>query len=310
MATAELVGRPRGRLAWTLRRFARQRVALAALAVLVFLLVVGAFAQHVAPYDTDAINLASSATNHAPELTGWHLFGTDVLGRDVLSRTLHGLRLTGEIGVAAALLAALIGVPLGALAGYYGGWLDAVLMRLVDLITAYPAILISLATIVYFKVVSPRILILVLGLYLWTAVARVVRGDIASIRAAEYVEAAHAQGASDARIFRSHLLPNVAGTILVAATAVCGQAILLDATIEFFSYGMPAAVRPSLGNLLADVTNSGGLGVQDYRTLGWWNWAFPGLVLALSLVCLNLVGDGLDSALNPRTGSSRRGKRL
>jgi peptide/nickel transport system permease protein len=102
---------------------------------------------------------------------------------------------------------------------------------------------------------------------------------------------------------RSHLLPNVVGTILVAGTSVLGQAILLDATVEFFNYGLPASRWPSLGNLLADVTFTGGLGLNGYRQLGWWTWAFPALVLALLLICVNLVGDELDAALNP---ASRR----
>jgi peptide/nickel transport system permease protein len=300
LGVADVLGGPRGgRLAWGLMRFRRQPIAVAALAVLLLVLLLAAFASHVAPYSWDEINLNTNGINRGPQLTGWHLFGTDQIGRDVLSRTLYGLRTTAEIGLAVALLAAVLGVPAGLLAGYFGGWLDAALMRVVDLVTAYPAVVISLAAIVYFRPVWPHTLILVLGLYMWTTVARLVRAHAAALRDAEYVEAARALGASNVRIIRSHLVPNAAGTILVAATNVLGQAILLDATIEFFSYGMPASRWPSLGNLIADVTNSGGLGVSDYRVLGWWTWLFPGLVLAVLLVCVNLIGDALDAALNP-----------
>lgn len=293
----------RRRWLWALRRFGRRPVAVGALVVL--LLIVGAsiLQGQVAPYDWEAIDLRPEALNRGPTLWATHLFGTDHIGRDVLSRTIYGLHTTVEIGLAVAALALLIGVPLGLVSGYYGGWLDAFLMRVVDLVTAFPAVMLCLAAIVFFRPVWPHTLMIVLGLYMWTVVARVVRAQVVAMRESEFVDAARALGASDLRVFRSHLLPNVAGTVLVAGTSVLGQAILLDATIEFFNYGLPASRWPSLGNLIADVTFSGGLGLSGYRQLGWWTWAFPGLALVLLLICVNLVGDELDAALNP---SSRR----
>jgi len=289
----------RRRWRWAARRFLQQPVAVGALAILLAIIGVSIFQRQFAPYDWEAIDLRDRALNRGPTLWAHHLFGTDHIGRDVLSRTIYGLHTTVEIGLAVAGIAVLIGVPLGLLAGYYTGWLDAALMRLVDLVTAFPAVMLSLAAIVFFRPVWPHTLMLVLGLYMWTVVARVVRAHTAATRVTEYVEAARALGASDLRIFRSHLLPNVAGTVLVAATSVLGQAILLDATIEFFNYGLPASRWPSLGNLIADVTFTGGLGLNGYRQLGWWTWAFPGAALALLLICVNLVGDELDAALNP-----------
>jgi peptide/nickel transport system permease protein len=296
----ELPVRRRGAL--VLDRLARQPVTVAAIVALLAILLVGVLATHIAPYQWDEINLTD--TNHAPQLAGTHLFGTDHIGRDVFSRTLYGLRTTEEIGLAAAGLATIVGLLLGAIAGFYPGWPDIALMRVVDVVTTYPAILLTLAAIVFFRPVWPHTLIFILGLYLATFVARVVRGSVAATRVHDYVDAARALGATDRRIFFRHLLPNVSGTVVVAATSVLGQAILLDATIEFFSYGMPASTWPSLGNLLADVTNSGGLGLSDYRILGWWTWVFPAAVLAVLLVCVNLVGDGLDAALDP--ASQRR----
>ena len=293
----------RRRWRWAARRFLRQPVAVAALAVLLAILGIAIFQRQFAPYDWEAIDLRDRALNKGPTLWAHHFFGTDHIGRDVLSRTIYGLHTTVEIGLAVAGIAVLIGVPLGLIAGYYSGWLDAALMRLVDLVTAFPAVMLSLAAIVFFRPVWPHTLMLVLGLYMWTVVARVVRAHTAATRVTEYVEAARALGASDLRIFRSHLLPNVAGTVLVAATSVLGQAILLDATIEFFNYGLPASRWPSLGNLIADVTFSGGLGLNGYRQLGWWTWVFPGAALALLLICVNLVGDELDAALNPAARS-------
>jgi peptide/nickel transport system permease protein len=291
----------RRRSLWAAQRFVRRPVAVASLAVLLAIVGAALFQRQVAPYDWDSIDLRPEALNRGPTLWAHHLFGTDHIGRDVLSRTIYGLHTTVEIGLAVAGIALVVGVPLGLLAGYYGGWLDAVLMRLVDLVTAFPAVMLSLAAIVLFRPVWPHTLILVLGLYMWTVVARVVRAHVTAMRETEFVEAARALGASDFRIVRSHLLPNVVGTILVAGTSVLGQAILLDATVEFFNYGLPASRWPSLGNLLADVTFSGGLGLNGYRQLGWWTWAFPAIALALLLICVNLVGDEIDAALNPAT---------
>lgn len=280
-----------------LRRIRGDPAALGAGVVLTVVVALALLARRIAPYTWDTIDLAR--INHAPTLAAHHVFGTDQVGRDVFSRTLFGLQTTGEIGAAAAALATVVGVPVGIVAGYYGSWLDVSLMRFVDLVTSFPTLMLSLAAIVLFFPVWPHTLILVLGLSTWTIVARVVRGTAAATSASDYVEAARALGASDLQILRRHVLRNIGGTVLVAATAVLGQALLLDATIEFFSYGLPASRWPSLGNLLADVTNTGGLGLSGYQQLGWWTWAFPAAVLTLVLACVNVLGDSLDEAFNP-----------
>jgi peptide/nickel transport system permease protein len=241
----------RRRSTWALRRFFARPLPVAALVVLGAFVVIAALQSSVAHYTWDAIDLRPEALNRGPTTWESHIFGTDVIGRDVFSRTVFGLHTTIEIGFAAAGIALAIGVPVGVAAGYYGGWLDTLVTGLTDLVTAFPAVMLSLAAIVFFRPVWPHTLMVVLGLYLWTTVARVLRSHTASTRANEFVDAARALGASDLRIARSHLLPNLAGTVLVAATSVLGQAILLDATIEFFQYGLPASRWPSLGNLLA-----------------------------------------------------------
>lgn len=281
-----------------LRQLKRQKLGITAVSSVLGLTAIGALGPTIARYAWDDIDL--NLINHPPTLSGWHIFGTDQVGRDVLSRTLYGLQTTVEIGVAGAGLATVVGVALGATAGLLGGWIDALLMRVVDLVTMYPALVLTLAAIVFFYPVWPHTLILVLGTYMATFVGRIVRGAVAATAATDYVEAARALGASDIRIAIRHILPNVAGTVIVAATSVFGQIVLLDATIEFFSYGMPASKWPSLGNLLADVTNSGGLGVSDYRILGWWTWVWPAVTLSLLLVSLNIAGDALDRALGRR----------
>jgi peptide/nickel transport system permease protein len=215
-------------------------------------------------------------------------------------RTLHGVETTEEVALTAALLATLVGVAAGALAGFFGGWLDAVLMRIADLVAALPAILLILAVIVYLGEAYPRNLIVIFTAIMWAVVARVVRAHVAALRVAEFVEAARAAGASNLRIIFRHLLPNASGTILVAGTALVGQIVLIDATVEFFSLGLPSAIVPSLGNLVSDVVQNRFTN-NPFPNTGWWVWVFPCAVLALILVCVNLVGDALDAAFNPAT---------
>jgi peptide/nickel transport system permease protein len=291
--------RPRGLGAVALGRFARRPLALTALVVVVALFVAGACANVLAPGGWTAIDLTK--THVAPTFTGGHIFGTDWVGRDMLVRTLYGIRTTEEVALAAALLAAVVGVIVGALAGYVGGWVDAAVMRIADLVTAYPAVVLTLGALVYVGEAYPHVLILIFGGYMWAAIARVVRADVATLRAHDYVDAARALGASDLRILVRHVLPNAGGTIIVAVTAIVGQIVLIDATVEFFGYGLPDAIAPSLGNLVADVVKfKFGLSNDPaVAGLGWWTWFFPGLVLVVILVCLNLVGDALDAALNP-----------
>jgi peptide/nickel transport system permease protein len=296
-----LAAHQRGLLTVAARRFAREPLALAALTVVIALFIAGALAHVIAPRALYTINLSANVIHHAPELAGWHLFGTDWVGADMLQRTLYGIRTTEEVALTAALVATLIGVLVGALAGYYGGWLDALLMRVADLVTAYPAVVLTLVAIVYFREAYPHTLIIIFASIMWAVVARAVRAHVAGLREQEFVDAARALGASDARIIFRHLLPNASGTVLVAATSLIGQIILIDATVEFFDYGLPASVSPSLGNLVADVVQfKFGLSSDPAAVgLGWWTWFFPGLTLVLILVCINLVGDALDDALNP-----------
>jgi peptide/nickel transport system permease protein len=294
-------GRARGLGSLVLRRFARKPLALSALALLLVIFGAGALANVLAPGGWDVIDLSASGLHQPPELAGWHLFGTDWVGRDVLQRTLYGIRTTEEVALAAALIATLAGVLVGSLAGYYGGWVDAIVMRVCDLVTAYPAVILTLAAVVYFGEAYPHTLILIFGGYMWAGVARVVRAHVATLREQEFVDAARAVGGSDLRILFRHLLPNVSGTVAVAATSLVGQIVLIDATVEFFGYGLPESISPSLGNLVADVVKFK-FGLSNDAAvvgLGWWTWLFPGLVLVAILVCVNLVGDALDTALNP-----------
>ena len=289
--------RSRGLAATAARRFFRNPLGVTSLLVLMTVFTLGALAHVIAP--ENPIDITSSGIKQPPSFS--HPFGTDAIGRDMLIRTLWGVQTSAEVALAGALLATFVGVLVGALTGYFSGWLDAAGMRIADLVTAYPAVVLSLAAIVYLGEAYPHNLILVYGAIMWAVVARVVRAQVVALRSAEFVDAARALGASNTRIVVRHLLPNAGGTILLAATALVGQIILIDATVEFFSYGLPSAVSPSLGNLVSDVVSiKFGLS-NDVAVLGfgWWTWVFPGLTLVLILVCVNLLGDALDAAVNP-----------
>jgi ABC-type dipeptide/oligopeptide/nickel transport system permease subunit len=301
---AAFATRPRGLTVVAARRFAHRPLAVVALVVVVFLFGAGALAGVIAPGGDVQIDL--SAVHQGPELHGAHLFGTDWVGRDMVVRTLYGIRTSETVALLAALIATVIGVVCGCAAGYYGGWLDAIVMRAADLVTALPAVVLTLGALVYFGEAYPHILALIFSGYMWAGLARIIRADVARIRAQEFVDAGRALGASDLRILRRHILPNIGGTIAVAATAVVGQIVLIDATVEFFGYGLPASVAPSLGNLVADVVQfKFGLSNDPAAAnLGWWTWVFPALTLVLVLVCLNVVGDALDEALNPTAKTS------
>jgi ABC-type dipeptide/oligopeptide/nickel transport system permease subunit len=277
--------------AW--RRFARQPVAVVAGVILLILFVGGLLVHQFTPAEAQ-INLSDQWRNHPPMLSGWHLFGTTNVGKDVLLMTLYGLHTSEQTALAATLFATVLGVAIGSIAGYRGGMFDVLMMRLADLIGIIPIIVVFLVVYAYFVPVTAWKASVALACFLWIPVARVVRAEISSLRGQEFVQAALSLGASDRRIFARHLLPNGAGTIIVAATTLLGQVFLLEALLEFLGLGVSIAIQPTLGNLIGD-------GYRGVLALGegWWTWAFPAGVLLLILVCVNLVGDGIADALRP-----------
>jgi peptide/nickel transport system permease protein len=281
-----------------LRRLLAQPTAVVSAAVIACIFGLGAFVARLAPQGWNSIDLAPRWQNHPPMLSGWHLFGTDNIGRDVLVRTLYALHTTERTALLAAFLATLIGVAIGGIAAYWGGWPDAILMRIGDLLGVFPALMLLLAAYILLRPVTVTKATIIFALYLWIPVARVVRAHFAVLREAEFVQAARSLGASDARILLRHLLPNASGTIVVAATALLGQAIMLEATVEFFGLGVSSQIQPSLGSLIGDVTQ-GGIGAYSPIGLGWWTWAGPAIVLVLLLVSTNLLGDAIATSLRP-----------
>ncbi len=278
----------RSQWGYALRRFLRHRLAMGGLVVLLFLAVVAIFADFFAayPYDEpDFNNLVSPPTTE-----GKHYFGTDFLGRDSLSRVIYGLQTSMWVALVVALLATFIGTMIGAISGYFGGWIDNLLMRLTDLVLTLPGLAVLLTLSVYLGEGDPFRVAVILALLFWTGFARIVRGTFLSLREKEFVEAAKASGAGDARIMFRHMLPNSLGPIIVNATLIIAAAILVEAALSFLGFGIQPPT-PALGKLISDGQTQG----LD----SWWLVTFPGLVIVIIALAVNFVGDGLRDALDP-----------
>jgi peptide/nickel transport system permease protein len=291
----------RGPWRQALGRFRRRRVGIVALAVLVALCLVGALAGVLAPYPAGR-EFVQLIQKPQPPLAAHHLLGTDVLGRDFLTQILFAIRQTTLSALVCAAASTVIGVVVGALAGFYGGWLDAVLTWAMSVVVAVPAIAVLAIILVWSRFpVTPLGDGLWLTTILWTGVARVVRASVVSLRPREYVEAAHASGASSLRILVRHLLPNSSGPIVVAATSLIGQATVIVATVDYLGWSFNQAERPTLGGLVADATQSTSLLLTGPVPLSalWWLYALPAALLVILLMSVAFLGDAFDEALNP-----------
>jgi peptide/nickel transport system permease protein len=255
----------------------------AALAILATLVVAAVVAPLLAPYGMDTLDLAHRRA--APSLDHW--FGTDELGRDLLTRVLYGARVSLAVGFASAAMSATIGVAVGAAAGYAGGWLDDVLMRLTDAMLSIPRLPLLM---IGGAILGPNValVIVLVGLVGWMETARVVRAEVQSIATRDFVVAARAIGATPARIIGRHVLPGVGGTIAVATTLAIGRGILLESALSFFGVGVqpPAA---SWGNMLYQA--------QTTMSTEPWLGVFPGAFIFLTVLCCQVVGDALADTL-------------
>jgi peptide/nickel transport system permease protein len=285
--------------------FRTSPVAIAAAAVALICIFCSVFAGFVAPhnpFDLTTLELSDARLPPAWSETGSskYLLGTDDQGRDILSALMYGARVSLAVGFASVVLSVVVGVGLGLLAGFYGGWIDAALMRLCDVMLSFPAILVALLIAGVGRALFPNaqdslalgVLIISITLTGWVQYARTVRGSTLVERNKEYVQAARVTGVTPLRIMRRHVLPNVMGPVLVLATIQVATAIITEATLSFLGVGAPPT-SPSLGTLIR-------IG-NDYLFSGeWWITVFPGAMLVTISLSVNLLGDWLRDALNPR----------
>ncbi len=267
-------------------RLKRNKLALVGGVVVLALFLISLMAPLISPYDPNGINAW-----HVLSAPSWqHWFGTDELGRDVLSRVLYGARISLKVGFVAVGIAVSIGTVIGLLSGYYSGLVDATLMRLVDIMLCFPAFFLILAVITFLE---PSIwyIMMVIGLTGWMGVARLVRAETLSIREMDYILAARCIGCSNARIIFRHILPNAISPVLVAATLGVAGAILTESALSFLGIGVQPPT-PSWGNILT----SG----KDYIEFAWWLSLFPGLAILVTVLAYNLLGEGIRDALDPR----------
>ena len=285
----ELAVKSRSPSSIALGRFTTNRLAVAALCVILVMYLAALFAPLLAPYDPSAIENVTSTRYLAPS---WpHPFGTDEFGRDLLSRALYGARVSLSVGLLAMLIAVFFGTTYGALAGYAGGFVDNVLMRIVDVVIAFPTFFLMLILVGIFEA-RIGILVLILGLTSWTDTARLIRGEILSLKKREFVESARAIGLPNRLIIVRHLIPNALASVLVTAALMVGGLIGAEAGLSFLGIGVRPPT-PSWGNMV-----SAG---QDALLVAWWVAFFPGCLLAITILCFNLLADGLRDALDPKT---------
>ena len=274
------------------RRLARRRTALFGFAVVALVVLTAVLAPVVSPFDPLEQDIAQRLM--AP---GWvdaqgrvHLLGTDHLGRDILARVIYGSRIALMVGLSAVLISGILGMGIGLIAGYFGGRVDDFFMRLADIQLAFPFILLAIAVI---GVLGPSLgnIIVVIGVSSWVVYARVVRGEVLSIREREFVHAAIALGSQDGRVLLRHVLPNAFTPWLVVATLDMARVIVTESALSFLGLGVQPPT-PTWGGMLADG--------RVYLSTAWWLATFPGLAILITVLGINLFGDGLRDTLDPR----------
>jgi len=285
---------------WT--RLRRHKLAVAGIVVLLLMVLAAAFAKQLSPFDPNAIDnvhwqgmpLPPCFQDHAQ--CGGHTLGTDEVGRDLLSRLLFGARISLTVGLFAVIMEVLIGATLGAVAGYYGGWVDYALMRVTDVFLSIPLLPLLLVLTAIIAATSSHaalnfgVIVIIIGALSWPPVARLVRASFLSLREREFAEAARALGNNDGRIIFRHLLPNAVAPIVVQATLDVANVIILESGLSFLGLGIQPPTA-SWGNMLANA--------QSNLQTAWWAAVFPGLCILVTVLAINYIGDGLRDALDP-----------
>ena len=287
--TLAAAGNPAREMLATIRRSSSASLGLTLVALLVIIAVCAPLIAPSDPVKPDFMSIDQAPSAH-------HLLGTDQLGRDILSRIIYGARLSLILGIGSVLLGAATGIPMGLLAGYRGGWLDDICMRVIDILLAFRLLLLSIA-IVAFLGSSLLNVVIAIGVSLFATFTRLTRGEVLSAKSADYVEAAESAGATSPRIMFRHILPNIAGPLLVYATLRLGTAILAEASLSFLGLGA-SPPTPTWGLMVKE-------GLGEIRT-AWWTTATPGFAIMLTVLAFNLLGDGLRDALDPRLARKRR----
>ncbi|RKX58143.1 MAG: peptide ABC transporter permease [Thermodesulfobacteriota bacterium] len=264
----------------------KHKIGVVSLSLILFLIFIAVFAHIIAPYNPFEIRVNEILV--PPCLK--HPLGTDLLGRDVLSRMIYASRISLEVSIVAIGISTLIGVFLGSIAGYFGGLIDNIICRFIDIMLCFPTIFLILAVIAYLE---PSILtiMIVIGLTSWMGVARLVRAEILSLKERDFILAAKVYGASTFRIIFKHLLPNALGPVLVSVSLGMGQAILIESALSFLGIGVQPPV-PSWGNMLIEG--------KDTLEIAWWLSVFPGLAILLTVLAFTLLGETLQEIINPK----------
>lgn len=270
------------------RKFINNKLAVMGLIIIIIMTVLSICAPLLTSYEVSETDLYN--TRSAPDKE--HLLGTDDVGRDVFTRLLYGGRISILVGILAMAVQLLIGVTVGSIAGYYGGIVDTIIMRIIDTIMCFPFFVIAIALAAVLGG-SIKNLILIIGLLMWPSIARIVRAEILSLKENDYIMAAKALGLSPKEIIIGHLLPNVMSPILVASTLSIANGILMEASLSFLGLGVKPP-QPSWGNMLVAAQN------MDILQNEWWQWIPAGLMVVLIVLSINFVGDGLRDALDPQ----------
>ena len=280
--------RPPGLYALVIMKFVRNRVALASSFCLILILLAVLFAPQITPYDP----LQRNAPERNQPPSWLHPFGTDRIGRDIMSRVLYGGRLSLQVGFFSVALAAVIGVPLGLITGYARGGIDNVIMRAMDVILAFPALILAIWLVSLLGASLDNVIAAIFAIALFSipGYARLIRGIVLSIREMEYVMAARSMGAGSRRIIFFHILPGVLGPLIVMTTLGVSGAIVFGASLSFLGLGVPPPT-PEWGAMLTDG--------RSYLRTQWWVAVFPGMTITLVVLVLNIIGDALRDALDP-----------
>ncbi len=271
--------------------FKKRRMAVGGLTLILITFLIAGFASFLAPYDPGKTEVSMKLK--APSFQ--HLLGTDQLGRDIFSRMLYGSRISLSVGFVAVGISIFIGVLVGALAGYYGRWIDSLLMRFVDTMLCFPSFFLILAVV---ALLGPSIfnIMVVIGVTSWMGTSRFVRAEFLSLRERDFTQAARALGVKDSRIIFRHILPNALAPVFVTATLKVASAILIEAGLSFLGFGVQPPA-PSWGNILTEG--------RTYIFDAWWLTVFPGLAILIIVLSFNLLGEGLRDALDPRLRGRR-----